>query len=94
MRRLAADELASALATLREWRGSSDGIERWFEWESFQDAVAFVDEVAAIAEAASHHPDLDIRFNRVRVFLVTHDAGGVTDRDVAVARAVDHLVGP
>ena len=94
MRRLAGDELASALATLHGWCGSLDGIERWFEWESFQDAVAFVDEVAAIAEAAAHHPDLDIRFNRVRVFLVTHDAGGVTDRDVAVARAVDHLVGP
>lgn len=90
MKRLSADEVEAALLTLPGWRGSVDGIECWYSRATFEAAVHFVEEVAAVAEAASHHPDLDIRYNRVRVFLVTHDAGGVTDRDVAVARAIEH----
>jgi 4a-hydroxytetrahydrobiopterin dehydratase len=88
MRRLSSDEVAAALRELPGWSGGEDLIERWFTWPDFAHAIRFVNEVAAVAEAAQHHPDLDIRYNRVRVALTTHDAGGVTDRDIAVARAV------
>jgi 4a-hydroxytetrahydrobiopterin dehydratase len=88
MRRLGPEEVAAALQDLPGWTGSEDRLERWFSWPDFVSAIRFVDEVAAVAEAGQHHPDLDIRYNRVRVVLTTHDAGGVTDRDVTVARAV------
>ena len=48
--------------------------------------MAFVNQVAGLAEQANHHPDIDIRYNRVRLALVSHDAGGITSRDAATAR--------
>ena len=56
----------------------------------FPAAVRFVDFVAELAEVADHHPDIDIRYNRVRLTLSTHSAGGVTEKDFALARAIDH----
>ena len=64
---------------------------RTFQFETFRDAVTFVDRVADIAEEANHHPDIDIRFNRVRLALVSHDAGGLTSRDFAIAAGADQL---
>jgi 4a-hydroxytetrahydrobiopterin dehydratase len=58
----------------------------------FPSAVAFVDEVARLAQARNHHPDIDIRYRTVTLGLVTHDAGGLTDADLELARAVDGLV--
>lgn len=95
MKRLTATEIADGLALLPGWQRSDngdEGIEYWYRGADFEDAMTFVKEVAAVAEAAGHHPDLDIRYNRVRVFLTTHDEGGVTDRDLAVARAILHAV--
>ena len=60
-------------------------------FSGFPEAIAFVNEVAGLAEAAGHHPDIDIRYNRVRLVLVTHDAGGITEKDTGLARRVDRL---
>lgn len=92
MRRLNEEELSKALADLSGWTGDTAGIERWYSWPSFNAAIAFVNKVATVAETANHHPDVDVRFNRVRVFLSTHDAGGVTTRDVELAYAIERVI--
>jgi 4a-hydroxytetrahydrobiopterin dehydratase len=68
-----------------EWPEVDDGLEREFEFESFPAAIAFVDRLAEVAEAANHHPDIDIRWRKVRIALTTHDAGGLTDLDFRLA---------
>jgi len=90
---LGADELRGALAARPGWRAADGAIEKVFEFVSFPDAVAFVVRVGFAAEAANHHPDLDVRYRHVRVVLTTHDAGGVTDRDLQLADRIDALAG-
>ena len=75
-----------------EWPEVDDGLEREFEFDSFPAAVAFVDRLAEVAEAENHHPDIDIRYKRVRVRWTTHSAGGITDRDRELAARTDDLV--
>jgi 4a-hydroxytetrahydrobiopterin dehydratase len=58
---------------------------------SFTGALAFVQEVGRLAEEADHHPDIDIRYNRVTLSLITHDSGGITAWDIDLARAIDGL---
>jgi 4a-hydroxytetrahydrobiopterin dehydratase len=82
-------EVGSALAALPDWARNDAEIEKTFECASFPDAVAFVVRVGSIAEAADHHPDLDIRWRKVRVALTTHDSGGLTANDFDVARKIE-----
>jgi 4a-hydroxytetrahydrobiopterin dehydratase len=81
-------EVSTALADLPGWTRTGDEIGREFECASFPDAIAFVVRIAFFAEAADHHPDLDIRWRKVRVALTTHDAGGLTQLDVDLAREI------
>ncbi len=85
------DAVRDALADLPGWEGSGREISRELRFADFREAVAFVLRLAFAAEAANHHPDLDIRYNRVRVALSTHSAGGVTAKDVELARAASAL---
>jgi 4a-hydroxytetrahydrobiopterin dehydratase len=80
-------EIADALAALPGWERAGDEIVRTFECASFPDAIAFVVRIGFFAERADHHPDLDIRWRKVRVALTTHDAGGLTALDLELARA-------
>jgi 4a-hydroxytetrahydrobiopterin dehydratase len=89
MTRIDDTAVTEALATLPGWRRTGDAIEKTFELAGFPDAVAFVVRVGFLAERANHHPDLDIRWKRVRVLLTTHDEGGLTERDVDLARAIE-----
>ena len=79
------DEIREALVALAGWERLGDEIVATFELPTFLEAIAFVDRIAVLAEAADHHPDLDIRYRRVRVALSTHDAGGLTRRDLDLA---------
>jgi len=88
---LAPDALAAALADLPGWAGDSDGIRREFRFGSYEAGVAFAVRVALHAQRVDHHPDLLIGWCRVEVRYVTHDAGGVTARDLEGARAVDAM---
>jgi 4a-hydroxytetrahydrobiopterin dehydratase len=72
-----------------EWKQDAGGIERTFRFSGFRDAIGFVDRVADLAEQRDHHPDIDIRWNRVRLRLSTHSAGGVTPMDFELAEAID-----
>jgi 4a-hydroxytetrahydrobiopterin dehydratase len=84
-RKLSDDEINSALGTLSGWSRSGDAIERTFAFKRFADGIAFVDRMAALADAANHHPDIDIRYTKIKVALSTHDAGGITQADVDLA---------
>jgi 4a-hydroxytetrahydrobiopterin dehydratase len=84
-------ELAEALAALPGWTREGDVIEKTYELPTFPGAISFVGEIADRAEAANHHPDLDIRYRRVRVALSTHDEGGITEKDVALANEIEGL---
>ncbi|MCU0623839.1 MAG: 4a-hydroxytetrahydrobiopterin dehydratase [Gemmatimonadaceae bacterium] len=88
---LAPADLAAALVSLPRWTQAGAQITRTFQFAGFPDSVAFVTRVAFPAEAMDHHPDLDIRYNRVIVTLSTHSKGGVTDLDVALAGTIDAI---
>jgi 4a-hydroxytetrahydrobiopterin dehydratase len=91
---LSADELATALSALPDWSGDSNGIERSVTAPSFLAGIRLVDAVAEAAEVADHHPDIDIRWRTVTFRLSTHSVGGVTDKDLALARRIDELAEP
>jgi 4a-hydroxytetrahydrobiopterin dehydratase len=86
---LSDDEIRNGLAELPGWERQDDQIEKVYELASFPDAIAFVTRVGFLAEKADHHPDLDIRWRKVRVALSTHSEGGITDKDFALAREVE-----
>jgi putative nucleotidyltransferase with HDIG domain len=91
---LDADTLNAAVAKLPGWRVDQGLLMRTFNFPNFVEAMAFVQSLGVEAEQAQHHPDLDIRYNKVRVALVTHDAGGITTKDLALAQTADTLATP
>ncbi len=92
--RLDEGQIAEALATLPDWTLRTDGlaIERSFRFADFVAAFAFMTRVALLAERADHHPEWSNVYARVTITLTTHDAGGLTARDVALARAIEAVV--
>jgi 4a-hydroxytetrahydrobiopterin dehydratase len=90
---LSDDEVRSGLAKLPGWERRDDAIEKVFELPSFPDAIAFVTRIGFLAEKADHHPDLDIRWRKVRVGLSTHSEGGITDKDFALAGEIEAVAG-
>ena len=86
--------IAAALADLDGWERDGDALVRALRFPSFLDAIAFIVRVADVAEAADHHPELTNVYWNVSVRLTTHDAGGITARDVDLARAIDGVVDP
>jgi 4a-hydroxytetrahydrobiopterin dehydratase len=80
------------LSSLPGWKLEAPEIVRVVEFADFVAAMAFVNKVAEKAELAGHHPDIDIRYNRVRLALVTHDAGGLTERDFDLAASIEALL--
>ncbi|MFE3797892.1 4a-hydroxytetrahydrobiopterin dehydratase [Nocardia tengchongensis] len=88
---LSDDDIAEALTDLPEWSRTGDSITRTVQAASFLAGIELVRRVAAAAEAANHHPDIDIRWRRVTFTLSTHDAGGLTPLDTALAREIDRL---
>jgi 4a-hydroxytetrahydrobiopterin dehydratase len=91
MKKFAATRIKSALATVPEWTRKDVTISRTYQFKDFPAAVRFVDAVAELAEAAWHHPDIDIRWNKVTLTLTTHDAGGLTKKDFVLAQKFDRL---
>ncbi len=83
------EQVHARLASLEGWHLIGNAIERTFDCGDFDGSIRFVNAVAAAANAAGHHPDLRISWNRVTVTLSSHDTGGVTERDFALAKAVD-----
>ena len=91
MKTLHQHELKALRNRLPAWTRRGSVIRRTYEFSGFPTAMRFVNAVARAAEVAQHHPDIDIRWNRVRLALTTHDAGGLTQRDADLAAACDAL---
>jgi 4a-hydroxytetrahydrobiopterin dehydratase len=91
---LTEDQRTAALTELGEWALAREGkaIERTFRFADFSEAFAFMTRVALLAEKADHHPEWFNVYNRVEITLTTHDAGGLSQRDVAMATAIDALL--
>lgn len=89
MSTLSAQEVESQLG--EGWTFADDAIHKTFEFDAFMDAVGFINSIAAKAEAANHHPDLRNSFRTVEVSLSTHSEGGVTEKDLDLAREIDEV---
>lgn len=89
--RLSEAEIEQRLAALNGWEREGDVIRKTFRRANFPAAIAFVTQVAFLAEAAAHHPDIDIRWRRVTLALTTHDANGLTSKDFDLAAQIDAL---
>ncbi|MEO8422313.1 MAG: 4a-hydroxytetrahydrobiopterin dehydratase [Actinomycetota bacterium] len=88
------DIRAAVAADLPGWEFDGDAIHREFVFKGFMAAIAFIGRLATKAHEARHHPDLENHYNRVLVSLSTHDEGGVTEHDIALARAIESVVEP
>jgi 4a-hydroxytetrahydrobiopterin dehydratase len=81
-------EIRERLAQVAGWERRGQEITRSFSFPDFKGAMAFVNRVATLADAMDHHPDIDIRYSKVTLTLTTHDAGGLTARDFALAQSI------
>jgi 4a-hydroxytetrahydrobiopterin dehydratase len=89
MPRLKAAQIKSALKSVPDWKKTGDTITRTFQFKDFPAAIRFVNAIAKLAEKAWHHPDIDIRWNKVTLVLTTHSEGGLTGKDFKLARQFD-----
>lgn len=89
--KLSPNELDAALSELGTWNIQNEKLHRQFQFNSFVEAFGFMSSVALVAESMGHHPEWFNVYNRVTVDLTTHDAGGITDKDVELARRMNEL---
>lgn len=89
MPRLDEAEVREHLEKLPGWERAGDAIRREYAFAGFPAAIAFVNRVAELAEAANHHPDIDVRYDHVVLTLTSHDSGGLTERDFGLAARID-----
>jgi 4a-hydroxytetrahydrobiopterin dehydratase len=88
---LAEEDVQKELSSLKGWKREGNEIAKQFELKDFVHAMGFVNSVALLAEKANHHPDVDIRWNKVRLLLSTHSAGGLTEKDFNLAKQIESL---
>lgn len=86
-------EIQEKLKDLEGWTREGDEIVKHYEFDGFLDAIAFVQKVAERAESADHHPDIDIRYSKVKLALSTHSEGGITNKDIQGAKSFDEAAG-
>jgi 4a-hydroxytetrahydrobiopterin dehydratase len=85
------DQLKTRLKKIPEWELEKKHLERTFEFDDFSESIDFVNGVSEVAEEEEHHPDIDIRYNKVRLILSTHSKGGITELDFELAERIDTL---
>lgn len=88
---LSNDQIDHELLSLQGWSLAGKEIKKTFDRKDFVRSMGFVSSVALLAEKANHHPDIDIRWNKVTLVLSTHSAGGLTEKDFALAGAIERL---
>ncbi len=91
MKVLSKDEIAGKLKGLQDWSLTPQGIQKRYELAGFMPVIRLVNRVAELAEKANHHPDILINYDKVTFTLITHDAGGITQRDFDLAARIDAL---
>jgi 4a-hydroxytetrahydrobiopterin dehydratase len=85
-------QIAQSLNTIPDWHLENGALARSFSFSDFREAMSFVNSVAVVAERAGHHPDIDIRYNKVNLALSSHDAGGITERDFSLAAEIGKIL--
>jgi 4a-hydroxytetrahydrobiopterin dehydratase len=88
---LSPQDSETRVRNLSGWKIESGELTKTFTFKDFLSSVDFVNQIAKIAEGAGHHPDIDIRYNRVRIGLTTHDAGGLSEKDFELAHGIEKL---
>lgn len=91
MAKLSQGEITQRLQNTSGWAQDGDAIHKTYKLASFPASIAFVTQIGFLAEAASHHPDMDIRYNKVTVSLSTHDVGGISEKDFDLASSIDSI---
>ena len=91
MEKLGEQEVKGRMGNLPQWKLEGAEIKRTFQFKDFPAAIEYVNKLAKVAEEAGHHPDIDIRWNKVKLALTTHDAGGLTASDFELAAKADKL---
>lgn len=86
------EQIGAALGGLPEWRRDGDAITRTAQLAGFSEAIAVVNRVAEVAENANHHPDIDIRYNKLTFNCATHYLGGLTELDTQMAGEIDRVL--
>jgi 4a-hydroxytetrahydrobiopterin dehydratase len=90
-KKITKDKIVSKLKELNGWKFSKDGIEKAFSFKDFPEAFAFLTRVALLSEKMNHHAEWSGVYNKVKLRLSTHDAGGVTKKDMDMATVIDHF---
>ena len=88
------DEIRLALGDLPDWSAFANALHKEFRFRGFRAAIAFVNRVAQQASSAAHHPDIEIHYDRVHLSLSTHSEGGITEKDIALAHAIEQVREP
>jgi 4a-hydroxytetrahydrobiopterin dehydratase len=91
-KKLTDEEIEQRLLNLEDWEAENDNLKKHFEFENFADALAFVNRVGSIAEKRDHHPDVLFGWGYAEFVITTHDAGGITERDFQLAKAIDETM--
>ncbi len=92
MRPLSEEEVARKLSTLNGWDVTPQGLQKQYKMDSFPSAISLVNRAADLAEQAQHHPDIFVSYDKVTFTLITHDAGGITEKDFALAAKIEAIV--
>ena len=92
MKKYNKEEVAPLLLNLNDWQFNSEGIEKKFQFKNFTEALGFIVKVGVVSEKMNHHPELFNVYNKVNIRLTTHDASGVTDKDIKLASEIDGLL--
>ncbi|HEU5400543.1 MAG TPA: 4a-hydroxytetrahydrobiopterin dehydratase [Terriglobales bacterium] len=90
---LSEHDVRNSLLTIPGWHVNGKAIERLFRFPDFKEAMKFVNRIAEAAEEAGHHPDIAISYNKLTLTLISHDSGGVTDRDIKMAGRINEIAG-
>jgi 4a-hydroxytetrahydrobiopterin dehydratase len=91
MEHLSEQEIENRLGQLPAWQVVDGTLQRQWKFPAFFDGIRFINRVAELADAADHHPDIDIRYTRITVRLWTHTASGITEKDFALAKQIDRV---
>lgn len=90
-KKLSAEEILSNLAELNYWKVVNNKLLKRFQFANFAESLAFVNKIGEIAENHDHHPDINFGWGYAEIFITTHDAGGLTEKDFALAREIDGI---
>ena len=90
-RRLSTDEIQEEIQDMPDWTVDGNSLKRSHKFENFAESLAFVNKVGALAEEADHHPDITFGWGYADIALTTHDRGGITDVDVALAKRIEAI---